>query len=129
MAGILSPLVTLLGAYHHAVPMLVYGITPLVAAGFCLLLPETLNVELQDHAEVRSAVDPVSYCVKLELKRDLFKCFSPLAENLKMGPRGTKFPSCDHWGAGGWFSNLKPDLQRRRRWDCAINLFFDSLNV
>lgn len=58
VAGTLSPLVTLLAVYHHAIPMLIYGVTPLVAAGFCLLLPETLNVELQDHAEVRSAANP-----------------------------------------------------------------------
>lgn len=53
MAGILSPLVTLLGVYHYSIPLLVYGIVPIVAGGFCLLLPETVNVELQDHAEVK----------------------------------------------------------------------------
>lgn len=53
MAGILSPLVALLGVYHYSIPLLVYGIVPLVAGGFCLLLPETVNVELQDHAEVK----------------------------------------------------------------------------
>ena len=51
VGGILSPLIGLLEVYHHTIPMLIYGIVPVAAAGFCLLLPETLNVELQDHAE------------------------------------------------------------------------------
>ncbi|KAG7224926.1 hypothetical protein INR49_014842 [Caranx melampygus] len=51
VAGILAPLIRLLGVYHHTIPMLLYGIIPIVAGGFCLLLPETCNVELQDHAE------------------------------------------------------------------------------
>lgn len=53
MAGILAPLVRLLEVYHYSIPMLIYGIVPLAAGGFCLLLPETLNVELQDHAELK----------------------------------------------------------------------------
>ncbi|KAK5897824.1 hypothetical protein CgunFtcFv8_015295 [Champsocephalus gunnari] len=51
VAGILAPLVRLLDVYHHSIPMLIYGIVPITAAGLCLLLPETLNVELQDHTE------------------------------------------------------------------------------
>uniref|UniRef100_A0A087Y6F0 Major facilitator superfamily (MFS) profile domain-containing protein n=1 Tax=Poecilia formosa TaxID=48698 RepID=A0A087Y6F0_POEFO len=51
VAGILSPLVRLLQAYHYSVPMVVYGIIPMAAGCFSLLLPETLNVELQDHIE------------------------------------------------------------------------------
>lgn len=53
VGGILSPLVILLAAYHHSIPLLVYGIMPILAGGLCFLLPETLNVELQDHAEVK----------------------------------------------------------------------------
>ncbi|KAM6900551.1 solute carrier family 22 member 13-like [Xenentodon cancila] len=49
VGGILAPLVRLLEVYHPTLPMLVYGITPVAAGGFGLLLPETLNVELQDH--------------------------------------------------------------------------------
>lgn len=52
VAGILAPLIRLLDVYHHTIPMLIYGIIPIVAGCFCLLLPETRNVELQDHAEL-----------------------------------------------------------------------------
>ncbi|KAM4719090.1 solute carrier family 22 member 13-like [Anableps anableps] len=53
LAGILSPLVKLLQAYHYSIPMVVYGIIPMAAGCFSLLLPETLNVELQDHTELK----------------------------------------------------------------------------
>ncbi|KAK5602753.1 hypothetical protein CRENBAI_001228 [Crenichthys baileyi] len=51
VAGILAPLIRLLDAYHYTIPMLIYGIIPIVAGGLCVLLPETRNVELQDLAE------------------------------------------------------------------------------
>ncbi|XP_041670572.1 solute carrier family 22 member 13-like [Cheilinus undulatus] len=51
VGGILSPLIRLLQVYHYAIPMSIYGIVPITAGCLCLLLPETLNVELQDHAE------------------------------------------------------------------------------
>ncbi|XP_068604106.1 solute carrier family 22 member 13-like [Brachionichthys hirsutus] len=53
VAGVLSPLVRLLEVFHDTIPMLVYGIIPIVAGGLCLLLPETLNVELEDHPELK----------------------------------------------------------------------------
>ncbi|XP_041669515.1 solute carrier family 22 member 13-like [Cheilinus undulatus] len=53
MAGILAPLIRLLDVFHHTIPMLIYGLVPVTAGGFCLLLPETLNVQLQDHAELK----------------------------------------------------------------------------
>ncbi|XP_061614765.1 solute carrier family 22 member 13b isoform X1 [Phyllopteryx taeniolatus] len=53
VGGILSPLIRLLGVYHDAIPMLLYGAVPTSAAGLCLLLPETLNAELQEHARPR----------------------------------------------------------------------------
>ncbi|XP_049912222.1 solute carrier family 22 member 13-like [Epinephelus moara] len=53
VGGILAPLIRLLDVYHHIIPMLIYGVVPIAAAGFSLLLPETLNVELQDHAELK----------------------------------------------------------------------------
>ncbi|XP_061661491.1 solute carrier family 22 member 13-like [Syngnathoides biaculeatus] len=51
LGGILAPLIRLLGVYHDDAPMLVYGLVPASAVGLCLLLPETLNAELQEHAE------------------------------------------------------------------------------
>ncbi|XP_029955598.1 solute carrier family 22 member 13-like [Salarias fasciatus] len=51
VAGILAPLVRLLAVYHHSIPMIIYGIFPIVAGCLSLFLPETCNVELQDHAE------------------------------------------------------------------------------
>uniref|UniRef100_A0A672HLG6 Solute carrier family 22 member 13b n=1 Tax=Salarias fasciatus TaxID=181472 RepID=A0A672HLG6_SALFA len=50
VAGILAPLVRLLAVYHHSIPMIIYGIFPIVAGCLSLFLPETCNVELQDHA-------------------------------------------------------------------------------
>ncbi|KAM9332634.1 solute carrier family 22 member 13b [Pholidichthys leucotaenia] len=52
VAGILAPLIRLLGVYHYTIPMLIYGIVPVATGGLCLLLPETRNVELQDHTEL-----------------------------------------------------------------------------
>ncbi|XP_074549420.1 solute carrier family 22 member 13-like [Halichoeres trimaculatus] len=52
VAGILAPLIKLLTVYHYTIPMLIYGIIPIIAAGCCVLLPETLNVELKDHPEL-----------------------------------------------------------------------------
>ncbi|XP_058482958.1 solute carrier family 22 member 13-like [Solea solea] len=51
VAGILTPLITLLQVFHHTIPMLIYGVFPIAAGGLCFLLPETCNVELQDHVE------------------------------------------------------------------------------
>lgn len=52
LGGILAPLIKLLSVYHHSLPMLVYGIVAVSAVGLCPLLPETLNTELQDHAQL-----------------------------------------------------------------------------
>uniref|UniRef100_A0A3B4ZFY0 Solute carrier family 22 member 13-like n=1 Tax=Stegastes partitus TaxID=144197 RepID=A0A3B4ZFY0_9TELE len=46
VAGILAPLIRLLEVYHYTIPMLIYGIVPIAAGGFCLLLPETLNFDV-----------------------------------------------------------------------------------
>ncbi|XP_041670401.1 solute carrier family 22 member 13-like [Cheilinus undulatus] len=51
VGGILAPLIRLTAIYHYCLPMLIYGAVPVAAAGVSLLLPETLNVELQDHPE------------------------------------------------------------------------------
>ncbi|XP_036409909.1 solute carrier family 22 member 13-like [Megalops cyprinoides] len=48
VAGIVAPLVRLLEVYHKAIPMVIYGVLPLVGGGMCFLLPETVNTELPD---------------------------------------------------------------------------------
>ncbi|KAM9839710.1 solute carrier family 22 member 13b [Aulostomus maculatus] len=52
VAGILAPLIRLLDVYHHTIPMVMYGTIPIAAGCLCLLLPETHNTELQDHADL-----------------------------------------------------------------------------
>lgn len=53
VGGMLAPLIRLTALYHYTLPMLIYGVIPIAAGGVTLLLPETLNAELQDHPEVR----------------------------------------------------------------------------
>ncbi|XP_012735594.2 solute carrier family 22 member 13 [Fundulus heteroclitus] len=53
VAGIVSPLVRLLETFHYSIPMVVYGIVPMAAGCLSLLLPETLNLELQDHTQLK----------------------------------------------------------------------------
>lgn len=48
IGGILAPLVILLGEYHTALPMLIYGSLPIVAGLLCTLLPETRGQALKD---------------------------------------------------------------------------------
>ncbi|XP_044150187.1 solute carrier family 22 member 13-like isoform X1 [Bufo gargarizans] len=50
VAGIISPLISLLDKYHPAIPMGIYGSGPIIGGLLCFLLPETRNRELQDHA-------------------------------------------------------------------------------
>ncbi|KAF4095897.1 hypothetical protein G5714_023500 [Onychostoma macrolepis] len=52
VAGILAPLIGLLEVYHPAIPMVIYGTLPFVGGALTFLLPETLNTDLQDHADV-----------------------------------------------------------------------------
>ncbi|XP_034562540.1 solute carrier family 22 member 13-like [Notolabrus celidotus] len=51
VGGILAPLIRLLDMFHYTIPMVIYGVIPIAAGGFSWFLPETLNVQLQDHAE------------------------------------------------------------------------------
>uniref|UniRef100_A0A667ZEW1 Solute carrier family 22 member 13b n=1 Tax=Myripristis murdjan TaxID=586833 RepID=A0A667ZEW1_9TELE len=51
VAGILAPLILLLEVYHHSIPMVLFGILPLIAGCLCFFLPETLHAGLQDHVE------------------------------------------------------------------------------
>ncbi|KAK2090121.1 hypothetical protein P7K49_031377 [Saguinus oedipus] len=48
LGGIITPLVILLGEYHAALPMLIYGSLPIVASLLCALLPETRGQALKD---------------------------------------------------------------------------------
>ncbi|XP_017684151.1 PREDICTED: solute carrier family 22 member 13-like isoform X1 [Lepidothrix coronata] len=50
-AGILAPLVRLLGQYHEAIPMAIFGSAPVLGGLLCVLLPETRGMELQDDTE------------------------------------------------------------------------------
>lgn len=49
----LAPLIRLLEVDHYSVHMLIYGIVPAAAGTLCLLLSETRNVKVQDHAELK----------------------------------------------------------------------------
>ncbi|XP_036934316.1 solute carrier family 22 member 13-like [Acanthopagrus latus] len=67
VAGFLAPLFRLLDVYHYSIPMLIYGICPLIAGGLCWLLPETLNVQLQEHTTelkkpVNESIEERTHC-------------------------------------------------------------------
>ncbi|CAH2281957.1 solute carrier family 22 member 13-like [Pelobates cultripes] len=49
VAGITSPLISLLDKYHPAIPMAIFGSGPVIGGLLCFLLPETRNKELADH--------------------------------------------------------------------------------
>ncbi|XP_028290283.1 solute carrier family 22 member 13-like isoform X2 [Gouania willdenowi] len=68
IGGIIAPLVRLLDVIHYTIPMLIYGIVPIVAGGLCFMLPETLNAELQDHAYEREPEDGQDESFPLEDK-------------------------------------------------------------
>uniref|UniRef100_A0A8C3T1C1 Major facilitator superfamily (MFS) profile domain-containing protein n=2 Tax=Chelydra serpentina TaxID=8475 RepID=A0A8C3T1C1_CHESE len=51
VGGIISPLIGLLDKYYPAIPMVIFGSTPLIGGILCFLLPETCGKELQDHTE------------------------------------------------------------------------------
>ncbi|NWH36657.1 S22AD protein, partial [Chloropsis hardwickii] len=48
VAGILAPLVRLLGQQHRAIPMAIFGSAPVLGGLLCVLLPETRGTELAD---------------------------------------------------------------------------------
>ncbi|KAM8966552.1 solute carrier family 22 member 13-like [Pelodytes ibericus] len=51
VAGIIAPLISLLGKYHSAIPMAIYGSGPIIGGLLCFLLAETRNKDLQDHTD------------------------------------------------------------------------------
>ncbi|KFQ24574.1 Solute carrier family 22 member 13, partial [Mesitornis unicolor] len=48
VAGIIAPLILLLEQYHRAIPMAIFGSTPVVGGLLCILLPETCGIDLAD---------------------------------------------------------------------------------
>ncbi|NXL30147.1 S22AD protein, partial [Glaucidium brasilianum] len=48
VAGIMAPLIRLLGQYHRAIPMAIFGSVPVVGGLLCFLLPETRGTDLVD---------------------------------------------------------------------------------
>ncbi|GAB0185015.1 solute carrier family 22 member 13-like [Grus japonensis] len=48
VAGIIAPLIRLLGQYHRAIPMAIFGSVPMVGGLLCFLLPETRGTDLVD---------------------------------------------------------------------------------
>ncbi|XP_064018989.1 solute carrier family 22 member 13-like [Pogoniulus pusillus] len=48
IAGIMAPLIRLLGEFHQAIPMAVFGSPPVVVGLLCFLLPETRGNQLAD---------------------------------------------------------------------------------
>ncbi|XP_074938353.1 solute carrier family 22 member 13-like [Phalacrocorax aristotelis] len=51
VAGIMAPLIRLLGQYHRAIPMAIFGSAPVVGGLLCILLPETRGIDLVDDTE------------------------------------------------------------------------------
>ncbi|XP_068940675.1 solute carrier family 22 member 13-like [Petaurus breviceps papuanus] len=51
IAGILTPLVTLLEVYHAAIPMAIYGSLPVVVGVLSVMLPETKGKTLKDNID------------------------------------------------------------------------------
>ncbi|KAM9648961.1 solute carrier family 22 member 13-like [Morphnus guianensis] len=60
LAGIVAPLTLLLGRYHRAVPMAVFGSAPVVGGLLCLLLPETRGTDLAD--DTGDGCSPTEVC-------------------------------------------------------------------
>uniref|UniRef100_A0A663M5E8 Major facilitator superfamily (MFS) profile domain-containing protein n=1 Tax=Athene cunicularia TaxID=194338 RepID=A0A663M5E8_ATHCN len=52
VAGIMAPLIRLLGQYHQAIPMAIFGSVPVVGGLLCFLLPETRGTDLVDNMGV-----------------------------------------------------------------------------
>ena len=51
ISGILSPLILLLADYWEPLPLIIFGVSSILAGVFCLALPETLGHELPQTLE------------------------------------------------------------------------------
>ncbi|NXG04194.1 S22AD protein, partial [Sakesphorus luctuosus] len=60
VAGVLAPLVRLLGQYHPAIPMAIFGSAPVLGGLLCVLLPETCGTDLPD--DTRDNQTPTEVC-------------------------------------------------------------------
>ncbi|XP_072707645.1 solute carrier family 22 member 13-like [Ciconia boyciana] len=60
VAGIMAPLIRLLGQYHHAIPMAIFGSAPVVGGLLCVLLPETRGTDLVD--DTGGSFPPAEVC-------------------------------------------------------------------
>ncbi|NXT03111.1 S22AD protein, partial [Jacana jacana] len=60
VAAIVAPLIHLLSRYHPAIPMAIFGSTPVVGGLLCLLLPETHGADLAD--ETGDGCSPAEVC-------------------------------------------------------------------
>ncbi|CAM5120660.1 unnamed protein product [Natator depressus] len=70
--GIIFPLISLLDKYHPAIPMAIFGSTPVTAGILCFLLPQTHDKELQDHME--EAKESYKYGLVTELAHTYQMC-------------------------------------------------------
>ncbi|NWW44134.1 S22AD protein, partial [Pedionomus torquatus] len=60
VAAIVAPLIRLLSEYHGAIPMAIFGSTPVMGGLLCILLPETHGTDLAD--ETGDGRSPAEVC-------------------------------------------------------------------
>ncbi|XP_044531420.1 solute carrier family 22 member 13 [Gracilinanus agilis] len=58
IAGILTPLVSLLGDHHPAIPLAIYGTLPALVGILCIMLPETKGKTLPDNIDDSKSGSP-----------------------------------------------------------------------
>uniref|UniRef100_A0A663M6S0 Major facilitator superfamily (MFS) profile domain-containing protein n=1 Tax=Athene cunicularia TaxID=194338 RepID=A0A663M6S0_ATHCN len=68
VAGIMAPLIRLLGQYHQAIPMAIFGSVPVVGGLLCFLLPETRGTDLVDNMGVLSRRSKPQRLTRMSLK-------------------------------------------------------------
>ncbi|XP_063780891.1 solute carrier family 22 member 13-like [Pseudophryne corroboree] len=56
VAGIIAPLISLLDTYNPAISMGIYGSGPVIGGLLCFFLPETRNMDLQDHTDEANGI-------------------------------------------------------------------------
>ncbi|XP_043922210.1 solute carrier family 22 member 13-like [Protopterus annectens] len=72
LGGMVSPLVCLLEEYHSAIPLVIYGSTPVLGGLLCFFLPETQNKELPDTTEeIETTQRPTMLTTECDERGDL----------------------------------------------------------